>query len=241
MDSAAPPPQTYVALVCSLGGSWLEGNFLAFLDLLLELPSSSRATQTAADAALTRRCVCFILRSSLTALPGEKAQVSAATQLALTAAAQQRVFGELRRSPPVSGCMEADPVTPVCPESALTGGNVEARGSCLDAAASPHALVCCLQELGALLLRLGATASSLLTDGSTGLSHTRALTHGRMLRCGVPRSPLGHAALLPSPPDGLGLSGCCLEPALCCRGDAIPGFPAAGALLPASAGSEVCS
>uniref|UniRef100_H3CA84 HEAT repeat-containing protein 5A n=1 Tax=Tetraodon nigroviridis TaxID=99883 RepID=H3CA84_TETNG len=141
--------QTYVALVCSLGGSWLEGNFLAFLDLLLELPSSSRATQTAADAALTRRCVCFILRSSLTALPGEKAQVSAATQLALTAAAQQRVF-----------------------ESALTGGNVEARGSCLDAAASPHALVCCLQELGALLLRLGATASSLLTDGSTALLDT---------------------------------------------------------------------
>lgn len=37
--------------------------------------------------------------------------------------------------------------------------------------------MCCLQELGALLLRLGATASSLLADGSAGLTHTH--THAR--------------------------------------------------------------
>lgn len=79
----------------------MEGNFPDFLSLLLELPSSSRATQTAADAALTRRCVCFVLRSALAALPGEKARLSAASQLGVTMAEHQRVLGERRRSPPV--------------------------------------------------------------------------------------------------------------------------------------------
>lgn len=95
-----------MVFVCSLGGSWLEGNFLDFLSLLLELPSNSRATQTPADAALTRRCLAFILRSTLTALPGEKAQTGAATQLSLTTAAHKHVLGERRRTPPFSGCVE---------------------------------------------------------------------------------------------------------------------------------------
>lgn len=94
-----PPSQTYVAFVCTLGGSWLEGNFLAFLSLLMELPSNSRATQTQADAALTRHCVAFVLRSTLTSLLGEKAQISAAAQLSLTMAPHQHTFGELRRVP----------------------------------------------------------------------------------------------------------------------------------------------
>lgn len=103
----APPSQTYVVFVCTLGGSWLEGNFLAFLSLLMELPSNSRATQTPADAALTRHCVSFILRSTLTSLLGEKAQISAATQLSLTLAAHKQIFGELRRISPISAVMAA--------------------------------------------------------------------------------------------------------------------------------------
>lgn len=99
MASATPPWQTYVAFVCTLGGSWLEGNFLAFLALLMELPSNGRTTQTQADAALTRHCVSFVLRSTLTSLLGEKAQISAATQLSLAMAPHKHVFGELRRSP----------------------------------------------------------------------------------------------------------------------------------------------
>lgn len=65
----------------------------------------------------------------------------------------------------------------MCPETALTGGNSEARVSYAEVAASQHLLVCCLQELGGLLLRLGSTASSLLTDGSTGLSSSRTHSH----------------------------------------------------------------
>ncbi|XP_011618311.2 LOW QUALITY PROTEIN: HEAT repeat-containing protein 5A [Takifugu rubripes] len=141
--------QTYVVFACTLGGSWLEGNFPAFLSLLMELPSNSRTTQTQADAALTRHCVSFVLRSTLTSLLGEKAQISAATQLSLAMAAHKHAF-----------------------ETALTGGNSETRVSYADVAASQHLLVCCLQELGGLLLRLGSTASSLLTDGSTALLDT---------------------------------------------------------------------
>lgn len=76
----------------------------------------------------------------------------------------------------------------MCPETALTGGNSETRVSYADVAASQHLLVCCLQELGGLLLRLGSTASSLLTDGSTGLpnSHTHTLAQRRVLKCRVP-------------------------------------------------------
>ena len=164
-----------MAFVCSLGGSWLEGNFPAFLALLLELPSSGRARQTPADAALTRRCVSSVLRSAVDALPGDKAQMSAATQLSLSVAAHEHGPGELRSIASVSGCVEPDPVTSVCPEGG--GGDVESRASCGDAAARQHAPVCCLQELGALLLRLGASASPLLAGSSSGVTRARARAH----------------------------------------------------------------
>uniref|UniRef100_A0A667Y5F9 HEAT repeat-containing protein 5A n=1 Tax=Myripristis murdjan TaxID=586833 RepID=A0A667Y5F9_9TELE len=73
--------QACVVLVSTLGGSWLEGNLPALLSLLMELASHGRATQTPADAAVTRRCVSFILRSSLGSLLSEKAQTNAAKQL----------------------------------------------------------------------------------------------------------------------------------------------------------------
>uniref|UniRef100_A0A8D0A3H4 HEAT repeat-containing protein 5A n=1 Tax=Sander lucioperca TaxID=283035 RepID=A0A8D0A3H4_SANLU len=131
--------QACVVFVSTLGGSWLEGNFPAFLSLLMELASHGRATQTPGDAAVTRRCVSFILRSTLGSLLGEKAQTNAAKQLCFAVAAQK-------------------------PAIALTDGNVETRVSAADVAASQHMLVCCLQELGALIQGLGTTAAPLLTD-----------------------------------------------------------------------------
>lgn len=98
-----------MVLVCSLGPSWLEENFLNLLSLLLELLSNSRATQTPADAALTRLCVSTILRSTWRTLPGEKAQIRAATQLGLTLEEHKHVCGELRRSP---SHLNPDPLTP---------------------------------------------------------------------------------------------------------------------------------
>ncbi|XP_031160512.2 HEAT repeat-containing protein 5A isoform X3 [Sander lucioperca] len=141
--------QACVVFVSTLGGSWLEGNFPAFLSLLMELASHGRATQTPGDAAVTRRCVSFILRSTLGSLLGEKAQTNAAKQLCFAVAAQKPAI-----------------------DAALTDGNVETRVSAADVAASQHMLVCCLQELGALIQGLGTTAAPLLTDSSTALVDT---------------------------------------------------------------------
>lgn len=87
--------QAYVVFISTLGGSWLEANFPAFLSLLMELACHGKATQTASDAAVTRRCISFILRSTLGSLLGEKAQTNAAKQLSLAVAAQKQAVGEL--------------------------------------------------------------------------------------------------------------------------------------------------
>uniref|UniRef100_A0A8P4JY70 HEAT repeat-containing protein 5A n=1 Tax=Dicentrarchus labrax TaxID=13489 RepID=A0A8P4JY70_DICLA len=141
--------QACVVFVSTLGGSWLEANFPAFLSLLMELASHGRATQTPGDAVVTRRCVSFILRSTLGSLLGEKAQTNAAKQLCLAVAAQKRAI-----------------------DAALTDGNVETRVSSADVSASQHVLVCCLLELGGLVQGLGSTAAPLLTDSSTALLDT---------------------------------------------------------------------
>ncbi|XP_028251326.1 HEAT repeat-containing protein 5A isoform X4 [Parambassis ranga] len=141
--------QACVVFVSTLGGSWLEANFPAFLSLLMELASHGRATQTPGDAVVTRRCVSFILRSTLGSLLGEKAQINAAKQLCLTVASQKRAI-----------------------DAALMDGNMETRVSSADVAASQHMLVCCLLELGGLIQGLGSTAAPLLTDSTTALLDT---------------------------------------------------------------------
>ncbi|KAM3594589.1 uncharacterized protein V6R79_010326 [Siganus canaliculatus] len=141
--------QACVVFVSTLGGSWLEANFSSFLSLLMELASHGRATQTPGDAAVTRSCVSFILRSTLGSLLGEKAQANAAKQLCSTVAAQKRAV-----------------------DAALSDGNVETRASASSVAASQHVLTCCLLEVGALLQGLGSTAAPLLADGGTGLLDT---------------------------------------------------------------------
>uniref|UniRef100_A0A7N6C451 HEAT repeat-containing protein 5A n=1 Tax=Anabas testudineus TaxID=64144 RepID=A0A7N6C451_ANATE len=139
--------QAYVVFVSTLGGSWLEVNFPAFLSLLMELASHCRATQTPGDAVVTRRCVSFILRSTLGSLLGEKAQTNAAKQLCFAVASQKQAI-------------------------ALADGNVENRVSSADISASQHILTCCLLELGELVQGLGSTAAPLLTDSSTAFLDT---------------------------------------------------------------------
>ncbi|XP_041809707.1 HEAT repeat-containing protein 5A isoform X2 [Chelmon rostratus] len=152
--------QACVVFVSTLGGSWLEANFPAFLSLLMELASHGRATQTPGDAVVTRCCVSFILRTTLGSLLGEKAQTNAAKQLCLAVASQKRAIGEQKLS---SVCLQ---------HAALTDGNMETRVSSADVSASQHVLVCCLVELGALIQGLGSTAAPLLTDSSTALLDT---------------------------------------------------------------------
>lgn len=61
----------------------------------MELASHGKATHTPVDAAVTRHCISFILRSTVGSLLGEKAQTNAAKQLSLAVATQKQAIGEL--------------------------------------------------------------------------------------------------------------------------------------------------
>ncbi|KAM4625645.1 HEAT repeat-containing protein 5A [Polymixia lowei] len=141
--------QACVVFISTLGGSWLEANLPTLLSLLLELACHARATQTPGDSVVSRRCVAFILRSSLGSLLGEKAQSSAATQLCLAVATQKRTM-----------------------DAALSDCNMETRVSATDVSASQHALLCSLMELSSIIQALGTTAAPLISDTSTALLDT---------------------------------------------------------------------
>lgn len=72
-----------MVFVSTLGGSWLEKNFAAFLSHILSLVSQShpKATQMQGDAICGRRCISFILRATIGSLLGEKAQIAAAKDI----------------------------------------------------------------------------------------------------------------------------------------------------------------
>uniref|UniRef100_A0A8C2D6B2 HEAT repeat-containing protein 5A n=1 Tax=Cyprinus carpio TaxID=7962 RepID=A0A8C2D6B2_CYPCA len=139
--------QTCVVFVSILGGAWLETHFSCLLSLLMEWVSHARATQYPADAVSCRCCVSFILRATLGSLLGEKAQIAAAKEICQLIDKQKRVV-------------------------ALHEGNMEARVSPADVAASQHVLVCALLELGSLLQDLSSTAAPLLLDTSIGMLDT---------------------------------------------------------------------
>uniref|UniRef100_A0A8C2D696 HEAT repeat-containing protein 5A n=1 Tax=Cyprinus carpio TaxID=7962 RepID=A0A8C2D696_CYPCA len=141
--------QTCVVFVSILGGAWLETHFSCLLSLLMEWVSHARATQYPADAVSCRCCVSFILRATLGSLLGEKAQIAAAKEICQLIDKQKRVV-----------------------DAALHEGNMEARVSPADVAASQHVLVCALLELGSLLQDLSSTAAPLLLDTSIGMLDT---------------------------------------------------------------------
>ncbi|XP_027970682.1 HEAT repeat-containing protein 5A isoform X3 [Eumetopias jubatus] len=140
--------QAYVVFVSTLGGTWLEKNFAAFLSHILSLVSQShpKATQTQTDAVCGRRCVSFILRATIGGLLGEKAQIAAAKNICQAIWKLKKVV-----------------------DAVMNDGNVETRVGSTDATASQHMLVCALQELGNLLYSLGTTAAPLLQDSSAGI------------------------------------------------------------------------
>nr|XP_025725990.1 HEAT repeat-containing protein 5A isoform X3 [Callorhinus ursinus] len=140
--------QAYVVFVSTLGGTWLEKNFAAFLSHILSLVSQShpKATQTQTDAVCGRRCVSFILRATIGGLLGEKAQIAAAKDICQAIWKLKKVV-----------------------DAVMNDGNVETRVGSTDATASQHMLVCALQELGNLLYSLGTTAAPLLQDSSAGI------------------------------------------------------------------------
>ncbi|XP_053080314.1 HEAT repeat-containing protein 5A isoform X6 [Acinonyx jubatus] len=138
--------QAYVVFVSTLGGTWLEKNFAAFLSHILSLVSQShpKATQTQTDAVCGRRCVSFILRATIGGLLGEKAQIAAAKDICQAIWKLKKVM-----------------------DAVMSDSNVETRLGSTDITASQHMLVCALQELGNLTYSLGTTAAPLLQDSSS--------------------------------------------------------------------------
>ncbi|XP_043844188.1 HEAT repeat-containing protein 5A [Dromiciops gliroides] len=140
--------QAYVVFISTLGGRWLERNFATLLSHILSLVSQShpKAIQTQMDAVCCRRCVSFILRTSIGSLLGEKAQIAAAKDICQAIWKLKKVV-----------------------DAVMSEGNLETRPGSTDVAASQHVLVCALQELGNLIYGLGTTAVPLLQDSSTGI------------------------------------------------------------------------
>ena len=80
--------------VKTLGSVWLERNLSVFLTHVFDLVSNPKSTQTHVDAVYSRRCVTFILRSTLGGMLGEKAQVSACKELCNIITKQMNLVGK---------------------------------------------------------------------------------------------------------------------------------------------------
>ncbi|XP_034252934.1 HEAT repeat-containing protein 5B isoform X2 [Thrips palmi] len=132
----------YVIFVQILGGTWLERNLGIFLSHVLDLVANPKAASSHVDAVYSRKCISFILRSVLGRMLGEKAQASAAKEIAQIIVKQMNSID-------------------FNPENAKDCNQETLFGQ--------HLLVCALQEIGALVLGLGTTASILLTDQSLNL------------------------------------------------------------------------
>ncbi|PIO38409.1 hypothetical protein AB205_0106890, partial [Aquarana catesbeiana] len=135
----------YIIFISTLGAQWLSRNVPLLLSHVLELVSHQKATQNPVEACCARRCVSYILRATIGEMLSEKAQLEAAREIC-------EVVKKLIKSV----------------DLALSDSNQETRFGATDISASQHVLVCALQELGDLILRLGTTVSPLLRDSSAG-------------------------------------------------------------------------
>ena len=68
-------------MVQELGSVWLERNLSVLLGHLTELVSNPKATTSHVDGVYSRKCINFILRSTLGRMMGEKAQIAACKEL----------------------------------------------------------------------------------------------------------------------------------------------------------------
>uniref|UniRef100_A0A674CEQ8 HEAT repeat-containing protein 5B n=1 Tax=Salmo trutta TaxID=8032 RepID=A0A674CEQ8_SALTR len=141
--------QAYVVFVTTLGGQWLERTFATFLSHVLDLVSHPRATQTHVEAVYSRRCVSFMLRSTLGGLLGEKAQIAAGKDICQAISKQMRAV-----------------------EAVVNDTSGENKAGAADVSASQHVMVCALKELGSLVQSLSATSSPLIQEPSIGLLET---------------------------------------------------------------------
>lgn len=126
-----------MVFVQTLGGSWLEKNIKVFLSHVLYLVANPKAASSHVDAVYSRKCINFILRSTLGKMLGEKAQTVACKEIA------QIIVEEM---------------------NSIDFNPENAKDFNQETLFSQHLLVCALQEIGCLVLSLGTTAHDLITD-----------------------------------------------------------------------------
>ena len=77
-----------------MGAQWLERNMALFVKHMVTLAANPRSSQTHIDAVYARKCIVFIMSSSVQGMLGEKAQVNAAKELAKVIAKEMEVMSE---------------------------------------------------------------------------------------------------------------------------------------------------
>ncbi|XP_050534619.1 HEAT repeat-containing protein 5B isoform X3 [Daktulosphaira vitifoliae] len=130
---------SYVEFVQTLKNDWLEKNLFAFMRHVLDLVVNPKSASSHVDAIYSRKCVSFILRSTLGQMLGEKAQSSACKELAIIVKKQMTSID-------------------FSPENAKEFNQETIFGQ--------HFLVCALQEIGCLLLNMGTIAVNLISDNT---------------------------------------------------------------------------
>lgn len=109
----------YIEFVKCMGGLWLERNISLFLNHIVDLVASPKATPTHVDAVYARKCVLFILRSLIGSLLGEKAQISAAKEICHIIIKQMNTVG-VYCFEYFSECMKTEPIEKTLSSSSLT-------------------------------------------------------------------------------------------------------------------------
>ncbi|KAH8327108.1 hypothetical protein KR074_003047, partial [Drosophila pseudoananassae] len=129
----------YVVFAQFMGSVWLERQLSTFLAHVLDLVANPKAACSHVDAVYSRKCINFILRSTIGKMLGEKAQSAACKELVHLVAKQM---------------------------NSIDFNPENAKDSNQETLFSQHLLVCALQELSSLLIGLGTTAQNLLGDQS---------------------------------------------------------------------------
>nr|CAB3252346.1 HEAT repeat-containing protein 5B-like [Phallusia mammillata] len=203
--------EAYVEFVRELGTEWLERHLAVFLNKVLDIVAQPKATSTHVEAVYSRRCVSFILQSTLGAILGESQQQAAIRQLCQIVTKHMATVDTFNNE-----------------------GNNPNSSTTAEIFQIQHVLVCALLEIGSLMRSLGTSALPLITDTQNSVvdcvlsvllfpSHSARLSAAWCLRCISVAIPSQLTSLIDK----------CIEKLQRLRssGDAVAGYSAALAAL----------
>ena len=175
--------QAYVELAIVLGTTWIEQNHSLFINHILELAGNPRSSTSHVDAVYSRKCITFILRSVIGSRLGEKAQFSAAKELA-TIITRYTNPQLLNSTSALSSMANNDGTTgnsglsiSGTSHSIVQSYSTSTSSNSLDLSATnieyiQHILICALHELSLLVQSLGTSTSLLIQDSCQGFIDT---------------------------------------------------------------------